>query len=150
MWIHIEMKICIKVKVSNFSFFLLGMPLFDNFAQCLPAATHQILKWDPWNLVNMKTLENKDAHVSLFLDLAPYCRVMPLLMIYYKIFLPFLLQILWNLLYGFGIRKEVRTYFPVFPGRVLGLSYAPLKFSKEKSLLWLLHQNHLMEFLEFK
>ena len=37
-----------------------------------------------------------------------------------------------------------------FPLRVLVLSYAPLKFSKEKSLLWLLLQNCLMEFLEIK
>ena len=66
----------------------------------------------------------------------------PFLMIYYRIFLPFLLQILLNLIHGFGIRKEVTKYFPVFPERVLGLSYAPLKFSKEKSLLWLLLQNH--------
>ena len=27
------------------------------------------------------------------------------------------------------------TYFPVFAGRVLGLSYAPLKFSKEKKFV---------------
>ena len=27
---------------------------------------------------SMKLDENKDAHVSPFLDLAPYCRVMPL------------------------------------------------------------------------
>ena len=37
-------------------------------------------------------------------------------------------------IHGLGIRKEVTTYFPVFPGRILGLSYAPLKFSKEKNL----------------
>ena len=55
-----------------------------------------------------------------------------------------------NLIHGFGIRKELTTYCPVFPVRVLGLSYAPLKFSKEKSLLWLLLLNRLMEFLEFK
>ena len=27
------------------------------------------------------------------------------------------------------------VYFPDFPGRVLGLSYAPLKFSKEKKFV---------------
>ena len=59
----------------------------------------------------------------------------PFLMIYYRIFLPFLLQILRNLIHGFGIRKKVTTYFPVFPGRVLGLSHAPLKFSKEKKFV---------------
>ena len=40
-----------------------------------------------------------------------------------------------NLIHGFGIRKEVTTYFTVFPGRILGLSYAPLKFSKEKKFV---------------
>ena len=34
---------------------------------------------------------------------------MPFLMIY-RIFLPFLLQILWHLIHGFGIRKEVTTF----------------------------------------
>ena len=37
-----------------------------------------------------------------------------------------------NLIHWFSIRKEVTTYFPVIPGRVLGLSYAPLKLSKDK------------------
>ena len=73
----------------------------------------------------------------------------PSLMIY-RTFLPFLLQILLNLIHGFGIRQEMTTYFPVILGRVLGLSYAPWKFSKEKSLLWLILLNCLMEFLEFK
>ena len=36
----------------------------------------------------------------------------------------------------FCIRQEVTHIFH-FPGRVLGLSYAPLNFSKDKSLLWL-------------
>ena len=45
---------------------------------------------------------------------------------------------------------EVTTYFAVFPGRFLGLSYVPLKFSKEKMFLWLLHLNRLMEFPEIK
>ena len=54
-----------------------------------------------------------------------------------------------NLIHGFGIRKRVITYFPVSPGKVLGLNYGNLKSSKEtKSLLWLLHLNRLMEFLE--
>ena len=51
----------------------------------------------------------------------------PFLMIYYRIFLPFLLH-------GLGIRK-VTSYFQVFSGRTLGLSYAPLKFSKEKFVM---------------
>ena len=46
-------------------------------------------------------------------------------------------------------KKKVTAYIPSFPGRVLGLGYAPLKFSI-KSLLWLLLLNRLMEFLEFK
>ena len=33
----------------------------------------------------------------------------------------------------FGIRKEVTTYFTVFPRRVLRIYYAPLKFSKRKN-----------------
>ena len=33
------------------------------------------------------------------------------------------------------LRQEVTTDFPVFPGRVLGFSYTPLKFSKEKKLV---------------
>ena len=36
------------------------------------------------------------------------------------------------MIHGFGIRKEVTSYFPVLSGRVLGLSYSPLKFSKRK------------------
>ena len=45
--------------------------------------------------------------------------------------------------------KEFR-YMTKMAARVLGLGYAPLKFSKEKSLLWLLLLNRLMEFLELK
>ena len=47
-------------------------------------------------------------------------------------------------------KKRSDDIFSSFPRRVLGLNYAPLKFSKEKSLLWLLLLNRLMEFLEFK
>ena len=50
---------------------------------------------------------------------------------------------IYRICHGFDLRKEVTTYFPVFPIRGLGLSYAPLKFSKEKSLLWLLLLNRL-------
>ena len=32
-------------------------------------------------------------------------------------------------------KKEVTTIFQFFPIRVLGLSYAPLKFSKEKKFV---------------
>ena len=32
-------------------------------------------------------------------------------------------------------KKRSDNYFPVFPRRVLGLSYAPLKFSKENKLI---------------
>ena len=58
-----------------------------------------------------------------------------------RIFQPFLLQISWNLIHGIGKDKKWQLFSNFFPGRVLGLSYAPLKFSKEKSL---------KEFLEFK
>ena len=46
--------------------------------------------------------------------------------------------------------KRSDNIFSVLSGRLLGLSYAPLKFLEEKSLLWLLLLNCLMEFLEFK
>ena len=39
------------------------------------------------------------------------------------------------MIHEFGIRKEVTTYFPVFSGRVSGLSYGPLKFFKEKKIV---------------
>ena len=57
----------------------------------------------------------------------------PFLMIY-SIFLPFLLQILtfdpwvWH-------KKRNDNIVQFFPQRVLGLSYAPLKFSKEKKIV---------------
>ena len=48
-------------------------------------------------------------------------------------------------------KRSNNMFSSFFPGRILGLSYAPLKFSKEKkSLLWLLLLNPLMEFLKCK
>ena len=52
-----------------------------------------------------------------------------------------------------SIRHKKRSdniFLQFFPGSVLGLKNAPLKFSKETSLLWLLLLNGLMKFLEFK
>ena len=64
----------------------------------------------------------------------------------YMFFLPFLLQILWNLIHGFGIGKEVTTYFPVFPVRVLGL----FEVLERKKFVFATPPKPFMEFLEFK
>ena len=149
MWIHIDMNICIKVRVFNFSPFSLCCPflmLLPNVYQ--PQHIRSLNEiYETWWIC--KPLKRRMHMFHCFLIWSLIAGLCPFLMIY-RIFLPLLLQILWNLIHGFGIRKEVITYFPVFSGRVLGLSYAPLKFSKEKSFLWLLLLNHLMEFLEFK
>ena len=57
-----------------------------------------------------------------------FSKVMPLLGDLKDLSAIFLLQILSNLIHRFSIRREVTTYFSVFPGRVSGLSYAPLNF----------------------
>ena len=77
--------------------------------------------------------------MSLF-DTLPNFRVSPL----------FSLQFLQNSIHGLGIKKRVYTCIPVFSRRVLGLSYAPLKFSVEKKVLSLLLLDWSMDFPEIK
>ena len=52
----------------------------------------------------------------------------------YSIFLPFLLQIMWHLIQGFGIRKDVIKFFS-FPPKDFSAELCPFEVLKRKKIV---------------